>query len=48
MEFNSPERINEEDDKWFDKQDPWALGVITYYLSELKLPFEGNAGAVMN
>ena len=37
--FNSPERF--QGNSKSDKEDVWALGVLTYYLCTLTLPFRG-------
>jgi serine/threonine protein kinase len=47
--YNSPERIEAEADleNYVDKQDPWALGIIAYYLCKSKLPFNGNQAQII-
>jgi serine/threonine protein kinase len=39
VQYSSPERI---DDLPSLKEDIWALGVIIYYLSSFKMPFDSE------
>ena len=47
MLYNSPERIKNQEKNWLNKQDPWALGVIAYYLCEFRYPFEGDSSSAV-
>ena len=40
-QYNSPERIENTGNVSYEKDDPWALGVIAYYLCQGVLPFDG-------
>ena len=48
MEYMAPEYLKRDlnIEHVFDKEDVWAIGVISYELLTLKLPFNGNRNEV--